>query len=87
MKPLIKPLKLKAGDTVATISLSGGQAGDSDMRERYQIGKKRLEDLFGLKVVETTNCLKGGEFIYKNPKARADDLHEALKTLKSRRYS
>ena len=47
MKQLIKPNKLNIGDTVATISISGGRAGDKDLNWRYQLGKKRLEDTFG----------------------------------------
>lgn len=58
MHKLIKPRKLCKGDTIATISLSGGRAGDIDMIERYHIGKRRLEEIFGLNVVETPNCLK-----------------------------
>lgn len=78
MNGLIKPRKLSPGDTVATISISGGRAGDPDMIERYLVGKHRLESIFGLKVVETPNALKGSEFLYRNPKARADDLMQAL---------
>lgn len=78
MKKFIKPNKLNIGDTVATVSLSGGRAGDSDMLDRYNIGKKRIQEIFGLYVVEMKNTLKGNEYLYKNPKARADDLMEAL---------
>lgn len=78
MQSLIKPQKLCTGDTIATISLSGGRAGDPDMRERYEIGKQRLKEIFGLNVIETPNCLKGNEFLYNNPKARAEDFIWAL---------
>ncbi len=78
MDKLIKPQKLCPGDKVATISISGGRAGDPDMLERYHLGKRRLEDIFSLKVVETPNALKGSDFIYRNPKARVDDLMCAL---------
>ncbi|WP_440880254.1 S66 family peptidase [Tenacibaculum sp. C7A-26P2] len=73
---MIKPKKLKRGDKVATISLSWGGAGD--IPKRYAEGKKQLENIFGLKVVETTNALKPSEWIYENPQARALDLMEAL---------
>lgn len=76
MTKLIKPKLLKYGDKVATISLSWGGAGR--YRNRYEIGKKQLKENFGLEVVETTNALKSAEYIYKNPKARADDLMEAF---------
>jgi muramoyltetrapeptide carboxypeptidase LdcA involved in peptidoglycan recycling len=73
---MIKPNKLKRGDKVATITLSWGGAGD--IPYRYEIGKKQIQENFGLEVVETTNALKSSDWIYKNPKARAEDLMEAL---------
>lgn len=76
MKTLIKPKLLRKGDTIATISLSWGGAGE--LLYRYNIGKKQLQDTFGLNVVETKNALKSVDYIYKNPKARADDLMEAF---------
>lgn len=76
---LIKPNKLNPGDKVATISLSWGGAGDSEFLWRYKIGKKRLEEEFGLEVVEMVNTLKGSEYLYNNPEKRAEDLMEAFK--------
>jgi muramoyltetrapeptide carboxypeptidase LdcA involved in peptidoglycan recycling len=67
---------LTKGDTVATISLSWGGAGE--LLHRYEIGKKQLQDTFGLRVVETKNALRSADYISKNPKARADDLMEAF---------
>lgn len=76
LQALIKPKKLQMGDTIATVSLSGGAAGD--LPKWYAISKSRLKNLFGLQVIETTHGLKGKKYIYENPKARADDLMEAL---------
>jgi muramoyltetrapeptide carboxypeptidase LdcA involved in peptidoglycan recycling len=76
MKTLIKAKALKPGDKVATISLSRGLAGE--LPHRYQAGKRQLEEVFGLTVVETRNALKSAEWIYKNPQARAEDLMEAF---------
>ncbi len=70
------PKKLNKGDKVATISLSWGGAGE--IPSRYEVGKQQLQETFGLEVVETRNALKSAEWIYKNPKARAEDLMEAL---------
>jgi muramoyltetrapeptide carboxypeptidase LdcA involved in peptidoglycan recycling len=78
MQSLIKPLKLNHGDKVAAVSLSWGGAGDEDLIWRYNLGKKRLKDDFGLEVVEMTNTLKGTDFIYNNPQKRAEDLMEAF---------
>ena len=60
---LIKPKKLQPGDKVATISLSWGGAGDADILWRYKIGKKRLEEEFGLEVIEMPHTLSGTEYI------------------------
>lgn len=79
MIKLSKPARLRQGDTIAAISISGGRAGDSDMLWRYELGKKRLEECFGLHVVETPHALRGSEYLYRNPEARAEDLTWALK--------
>lgn len=44
-KKMIKPKKLKRGDTVAIVSLSSGTAGDKEFRHRYEQGKKFLWDI------------------------------------------
>ena len=74
MHELIIPHKLNKGDTIALISLSGGRAGDEDMLPRYEYGKRRLADVFGLNIVETPNALKGSDFLYEHPELRAKDL-------------
>ena len=76
---LIKPKMLKAGDKVATISLSWGGAGEPDLRWRYEQGIDRLRNVFGLEVVAMPNSLKGGNYLYENPQARAEDLMNAFK--------
>lgn len=73
---MIKPKKLQRGDKVAAISLSWGGAGE--IPNRYEAGKQQLEEVFGLEVVPTKHALKSADWIYKNPKARAADLMEAL---------
>lgn len=45
MNKLVVPKSLKRGDTIALISISGGRAGDEDMLYRYEVGKKRLEEI------------------------------------------
>ncbi|MCM3093584.1 MULTISPECIES: S66 family peptidase [unclassified Cytobacillus] len=76
---LIKPKKLQPGDYVATVSPSWGGAGEPTLRWRYEQGVKRLEDMFGLKVIPMPNSLKGGDYLYKSPQARAEDLMNAFK--------
>lgn len=71
-----KPRKLQPGDKVAAITLSWGGAGK--FTHRYLAGKKQLERLFEVEVVETPHALKPPHWIYKNPQARADDLMQAF---------
>lgn len=75
---LIKPQKLKPGDTIASVSLSWGGAGDPDINWRYLQGKSRLEEVFGLKVVEMGTTLKGSDYVYNHPEERARDLMDAF---------
>lgn len=75
---LIKPMRLQPGDKVATVSLSWGGAGDEDILWRYQQGKQRLQEEFGLEVVEMPHTLKGTEYVYEHPEKRAEDLMEAF---------
>jgi len=76
---MIKPRMLKTGDCVATVSLSWGGAGDAEILWRYQVGKKRLESEYGLKVIEMEHTLKGTEFVYNHPELRAKDLMDAFR--------
>ncbi|MFF2754952.1 S66 peptidase family protein [Psychrobacillus sp. NPDC058041] len=76
---LKKPKMLQAGDKVATISLSWGGAGEPDLKWRYEQGVERLEKVFQLEVVPMPNSLMGGDYLYENPKARAEDLMNAFK--------
>lgn len=62
---------------IAIISLSRGLLGESFIEHELKIGLKRLE-AYGIEVVMTTHALKGMDFLEKNPKARAQDLLEAL---------
>src|SRR5689334_10072028 len=73
---MIKPAKLVPGDTVATISLSWG--GAHRFPDRYQAGKRQLEDAFGLRVVESRYALREDSWLARNPQARAEDLMEAF---------
>ena len=74
---MIKPKKLKKGDKVAIVSLSNGLAGEEMFIHRYELGKKRLEQL-GFNVVTMKNALKGIEYLYNHPEKRAEDFMEAI---------
>ena len=75
---MIKPTMLEKGDTIAIVSLSSGILGDKEFIHKYYIAKERLENDFGLKVVTMPNALKGSEYIYNYPEARAKDLMDAF---------
>jgi muramoyltetrapeptide carboxypeptidase LdcA involved in peptidoglycan recycling len=68
---------LRPGDTVAAISLSNGLA--ALMPDRYAAGKRQIEETFGVKVVETPTAMRDSDWLYQNPRARAEDLHWALR--------
>lgn len=73
---LRKPTALRPGDKVAVISLSWGGAGE--LPDRYAQGKKQLQAAFGLEVVETAHALRSAQWLYDNPRARAQDLMAAF---------
>lgn len=76
---MIKPQRLKKGDKVAVVSLSKGILGEEKYLHKYELGKKRLEEKFGVEVVTMPNALKGIEYLYEHPEKRAEDLMNAFK--------
>lgn len=76
MKTLIKPNKLSSGDTITAITLSWGGAGRYP--DRYEVGKRRLKDIFGLNVIESKHARQSPEWIFQHPEARAEDLMNAF---------
>ena len=76
---MIKPKMLRKGDKIAIVSLSSGMLGDEKFIHKYYIAKKRLEEDCDLEVITMPNALKGSEFIYEHPEARAQDLMDAFK--------
>lgn len=73
---MIKPQKLRSGDTIATLSLSWG--GPGAFLHRYEAGKAQLQAEFGLNVVEMAHTLKSPDWLHRNPQARAEDLMVAF---------
>ncbi len=74
---MIKPFCLKRGDTICVLSLSRG--GPHTFPERYEAGKKQLEEWFWLRVIEWEHTFKDASWLENNPQARADDLMNAFK--------
>jgi muramoyltetrapeptide carboxypeptidase LdcA involved in peptidoglycan recycling len=73
---MIKPKRLRAGDTIAAVSLSWG--GPGAFPHRYEAGKKQLMEEFQLHVVESRHATMDPAWLARNPRARADDLMDAL---------
>ena len=76
MQPRQLPLAIKPGDRLAAISLSWGGPGALPLR--YLVGKRQLQETFGMQVVETAHALADPTWLWRNPQARADDLMEAF---------
>lgn len=72
----ILPPRLKKGDKVAIVSPSAGLP--FLFPGVYQLGLKRLREVFHLEPVEFPTALKSPEYLQKNPRARADDLNAAF---------
>ena len=75
---MIKPNALKKGDKIAIVSLSSGLGGEPAFLHRFETARQRLESDFGLQTEVMPNALKGIDYLYKHPKARADDLMAAF---------
>jgi len=67
---------LKKGSRIAVISPSNGV---SEMFPKvFQRGVTNLETLFGYEVVVYPSCAKTTDFLYKNPKFRAEEINKAF---------
>lgn len=76
---MIKPNRLRHGDKVAIVSLSRGMLGEEMFIHKYYLAKERLENDYGLEVVAMPNALKGIDYLYRHPEARAQDLMDAFR--------
>ena len=72
----VHPAALKEGDTVAALSLSSGFV--AEVPHRYAAGRRQARASLGWNIVPAPNALRGDDYLYRNPQARADDLHWAL---------
>ncbi len=72
----IKPPALRRGDRVAVVTPSWG--GPGAQPERYALGRRVLEEHFGLEVVEMPHALHDLESVARNPRGRAADLNAAF---------
>jgi muramoyltetrapeptide carboxypeptidase LdcA involved in peptidoglycan recycling len=74
---MIKPRALRSGDRVAAISLSLGWP--SVYPRAYHDGKRQLEEVFGVQVIESRYALADADWLAAHPEARAADLMEVLR--------
>ncbi|MFC4455891.1 S66 peptidase family protein [Deinococcus sonorensis] len=72
----VRPPALRPGDTVAALSLSSGFV--AEVPHRYEAGRRQARAELGWHILPAPNALRGSEYLYRNPQARADDLHWAL---------
>jgi muramoyltetrapeptide carboxypeptidase LdcA involved in peptidoglycan recycling len=73
---MIKPRALRPGDRMAAISLSNGWP--SVYPGAYEDGKRRLEEAFGVLVVDSRHARADRPWLNTHPEARAADLMEVL---------
>src|SRR3954451_23409183 len=71
-----KPHTLVPGSRVAVVSPSWG--GPAFVPRRYEMGVRELRERFGLEVVEMAHTLSDPDWLWRNPRARADDINAAF---------
>lgn len=76
---MLKPERLRPGDKVAVVSLSSGSLGEAQFIHKYHLARERLERDYGLRVAAMPNALKGADYLYRHPEARAQDLMDAFR--------
>ncbi len=76
---MLKPEHLKQGDEVAIVSLSEGTLGEPWAIHKLRIARERLENDFGLRVRVMPNALRGRDYLYHHPEARAEDMMDAFR--------
>jgi len=75
-KTFIQPSSLGIGDKVAIVSPSSGMPFVFPWV--YELGIKRIKDIFQLEPVEFSTARKSPEYLARNPKARAEDINAAF---------
>ena len=76
---MIKPRHLSPGERAAVVSLSSGLLGEAKCIHKFHLAKERLASDFGLELVAMPNALRGIDYVYEHPEARAADLMDAFR--------
>jgi hypothetical protein len=71
-----QPPAMRRGDRVAVMTPS--RAGPATQPERYALGRRIVEERFGLDIVEMPHALDDLETLGRHPQARAADLNAAF---------
>ncbi len=72
---MIKPNRLKRGDTIAVVSPSWG--GPSKFPHIYESGLNALSNL-GFNIKEYPSARSDAQYLYENPRFRANDINQAF---------
>jgi len=73
---IVKPNKLKQGDTIAIVSPSWG--GPGTFPAVYQSGIHNIEKYLGLKVKEYPETIANADYLYEHPEVRAEHINRAF---------
>lgn len=74
-----KPNALQPGDKAAVVSLSSGLLGEPAFRHKFELARERLKRDYGIQLTAMPNALKGIDYLYRHPEARAKDLMDAFR--------
>ena len=77
MPEFVTPPPLDRGDRVAVLAPSSGGARDAP--HVFELGVRRLREVFDLEPVVFPTARQGNEFLDRNPRARAADVHAAFR--------
>ena len=75
---MLKPQRLKKGDTVALVSMSANNIGEEKYAFRFKLIEERLNSL-GLNYIFSANALKSREELTNNPELIFKDIVECFK--------
>ena len=76
---MLKPKHLSPGERAAVVSLSSGLLGEAKCIHKFYLAKERMAKDFGLELVAMPNALRGIDYLYAHPEARAADLMDAFR--------
>jgi len=76
---MIKPQRLKAGDTAAVVSLSRGMLGEPEFIHKFRLAEERMERDYGVRLIAMPHALDGIDRLYRHPEHRAQDLMDAFR--------